>query len=326
LIPIFREGKVVKHGKANSFTIGVRGDKNFIMRGRRRIMKIVGRTIPNFAELEAIYERLKKKPNTVGFFIGKKQKAGRMTNRLSIVCVVKEKVREKDLRPSERIPKKISWRKQTKIPAMIHTDVLMSKGFKLQQDQAVYGPGDWIIRTNQGKASVGMALSHPRFGRVLTTAAHLFPAGFVGEKVDIESGNQKIEGKVELIDSAYDYALVRPMSSAANLANLFRDVYSLGGVYSVQQSDVAQNRNMEVLAASGKRKVICRGIHGSFDHDSGIIRDVILTSSGTNDGDSGACLVNEDYSICGLVIGADYRYSYYMPATYVLFHERANLI
>jgi hypothetical protein len=288
-------------------------------------MEIIGRTIPNLAELESIYERLKKKPNTIGFFIGKKQTADRKIDALSVVCIVREKVREKDLRPSERIPKKISWRKQSKIPATMQTDVLSSKDFRLQ-DNAVYGPGDWIIRTNQRQASVGMALSHPTFGYVLTTAAHLFSAGFVGETVSVKSDNQQIEGEVVLINSTYDYALVRPKSSAAKIANLFRDVYSLGGVYSMQQSDVQRNRSHDILGASQKRKVTCEGIHGSFNYDFGILRDVILTSNGTIDGDSGACLVNEDYSICGLVIGADYRYSYFMPATYALFHERANLI
>ena len=287
-------------------------------------MKIRGRQFPNYAELETIYEYLKTKPNTVGFYVGKKRKNNLATAKTCIVCAVKEKVRDKDLRPTERIPKKISWLKQMKKPATLFTDVLTTKGFKLQTD-VVYGPGDRIIGNARNKASVGMVLEHPRFGHVLTTAAHLFSAGLIGDKVSIESGTQTIIGNVVSKNSIYDYALISPSPDSVKSANLFRAIYALGGVYIVQQSDLDRKREMRVLAASGIRDVNCEGFHGVFYHKFGILRDTILTSKGTIPGDSGACLVTTDYAICGLVIGADYQFSYYTPASYAIFNENANL-
>ncbi len=81
--------------------------------------------MPTIEEVKKVKEKyapgLMNKAGVVGCSIGHKQIGGKKTDKLSIVCYVKEKKREEDLKSKDIIPKEIEG---------IPTDVIESGDFK----------------------------------------------------------------------------------------------------------------------------------------------------------------------------------------------------
>ncbi len=291
--------------------------------------KILGRKLPNKAELMNIYQELMKKPNVVGCYVGKKMVSGKKGSGLSIVCAVKDKIKLKKLKPEEVIPKTVDWLKSSSSPKKLKTDVVKVPDKLEHQTGPIIGPGDKIIRlSNNERGTIGLALSHPEFGPVVTTAGHVFNGSVGNEKVEIRSGASTVYGEMVKMDMGpdTDYALIRlDESSNAKVENLFNDLYAVGPLYMVSQNDLG--KKMTILTPSGDFDVTLQGIHGHFAWGGVTMTDLILTSWRTAPGDSGACLVTEDYAVCGLLVGnIGDQFSAFASAYIPVLRENSNLI
>jgi len=291
--------------------------------------KILGRKLPNKAELMNIYRELMKKPNMVGCYVGKKMVSGKKGRGLSIVCAVKDKIELKKLKPEEVIPKTVDWLKSSSSPKKLKTDVVKVPEKLERLNGLIIGPGDKIIRlSNNEQGAIGLALSHPEFGPVVTTAGHVFNGSVGNEKVEIQSGASTVYGEMVKMDLGpdTDYALIRVDESPdVKVENLFSDLYAVGPLYMISDRDVG--KKMIILTPRGKFPVELLGIHGQFTWDDESMSDLILTSWGTVPGDSGSCLVTESFAVCGLLVGqSGSDFSVFAPAYIPAYRENSHLI
>lgn len=306
---------------------------------KERKKKVRGRQFPNDGELKKIYLELMKKPNVWCCFIGRKEIKGEPQPGLSIVCGVHEKFTETNLSQKERIPKSIKCMNFHSSSHSLKTDVIqMSPKLTFHQDTVYFGPGDGIKRIkDNSRATIGIALNHPDFGPVVTTAGHLFEEGHSdnNEDVLITSGSKQVYGKkvrhINSIDA--DYALIQINENRWQQSeNLFkgREIYRVGPFVSIGKSDL--NKIGYILTQTTSRiQTTIKGIHAYCNFGNGIIRtDLILTDPKTNKGDSGACLVTEKYAVSGLLVGqigiSDRAYSAFLPAYIPATREFASLI
>jgi hypothetical protein len=302
--------------------------KQSISTGPRK-KKIGGRKLPNTAELKDIYRELMKKPNVVGCYVGKKTTTGKKGGGVAIVCAVKDKIEHKDLKPEEVIPKTVDWLKSSSSPKKLKTDVVKLPHKLKRQAGAIIGAGDKIIRLrNNEEGSIGLALSHPELGPVVTTAGHLFNDSVGNEIVEIQSGASTVHGKMvkKVMEPDADYALIRVDESPnVKVENLFRDLYAVGPLYMISENDLEQK--MSILTPRGEFEVTLKGIHGQFTWDGVAMTDLILTTWGTVPGDSGSCLVTGNYAVCGLLVGqTGTQFSAFAPAYIPVLKENSNLI
>jgi len=293
-----------------------------------RKKKPVGRKIPNTAELMNIYRELMKKPNVVGCYVGKKTTSGKKGS-IAIVCAVQDKILHKDLKPEELIPKTVDWLKSSSSPKKLKTDVVKLPHKLTHQNGAIIGPGDKIIRlSNNEVGSIGLAISHPQFGPVVTTAGHLFNGSTGNEPVEIQSGDTKVQGIMvkRVMETDSDYALVRVNESPdIKIENLFRDLYAVGPLYMLSENDLG--KKMIILTPRGDFEVTLEGIHGHFTWDGESMTDLILTTWGTIPGDSGSCLVTDKFAVCGLLVGqTGTQFSAFGPAYIPPLRENSQLI
>jgi len=294
--------------------------------------KHFNRQIPNSAELVEIYEELFDKPNVHLCFIGHKISKNVPTQRIAIVCGVQTKVKKKELGPKESVPPQMLWLRQAKTPRRIPTDIIeMPIDFQFRQG-AIIGPGDRVVRNESSYAAVGIAMRHPQYRQVVTTAGHLFSRGDERAQVTVESGSERVTGTLvkRIINEDADYALIQ-IDDPCRILNLYKDRYAIGPPYSPSEDDLKRNLRILTPGVGPSTEVTCRGIHGHLNAAGGPpMSGLILTEDSTHLGDSGSCLIDETGSVWGLLVGGTCSqgpsYSAFMSVYIPLLRENAQLI
>jgi hypothetical protein len=185
---------------------------------------------------------------------------------------------------------------------------------------AVLGPGDEAVSvswpggiSSPTLITIGAAMRHPLYGRVVTTAAHGVGAGSYGSlsfpvgrepRIGLRNGGQGqpregIVHRICMLPDA-DYAIIGA-PPGVDVANLYQDAQPLGHLYAPQTFDLT--KVAFVLAARGIVATRLRGIHGELPVGDLVFQDLILTDVCTLGGDSGSCLVDGVSNLMGFVEG-----------------------
>jgi hypothetical protein len=275
---------------------------------------------PRPSRLRELYEELYGLPNVRGCYVGWKRIGGRATRRLSVVVCVAEKPPARALTRGARVPKQVRWRVATRRTAELPTDVQVV-GPGAFQGRPVVGAGDTVSAFGppQGPpvaaaGTLGVAMRHPRFGAVVTTAAHVlgvrafgtttFPDGHE-PVVRLHNGGAgaPVPGRVRrvVMGPSADYALISPPAGLP-AENLYVDRDPLGAPFAPDRQDLGTLAF--VLTARGPVRTRLRGLHADLTFDGLPFRDLLLTDFATVGGDSGSCLVDANSRVIGLLEGA----------------------
>lgn len=274
--------------------------------------------VPDRTQRHELGDGLLGLPNVVGLYVGHKHAGGTSTGEYAIVCVVSEK---RKVPPSAAIPRRLRFRLTSRSHGSILTDVVELP--RLRRAAApVCGPGDGVFGTSRG--TVGIALAHPDYGPVVTSAGHVFTVpGWTGTRTwGIEDrptvslrnapGGENIQGELlkVAVDSAADYALIRPRLDFPP-RNVYRDEVPLGVPYQPSADEIGAA--LRVLGASGERQTTFRGLHGRLQiGPEGLIEELVVTDACTVGGDSGAALVDGYGRVWGLLVGFAEQLSAFM--------------
>jgi hypothetical protein len=262
-----------------------------------------------------------QRPNVVGCFIGRKRKGGREQRALSIVCVVSRKLPKDNLAPDvELLPVAVDWASKSTSRQTIPTDVrAVTSSFTSTTASPVTGPGDDVALPSSGPvpihATIGFAMQHRSFGHVVSTAGHLLlrapgeityapearPSVVLSNTI---GGGQTFRGLAvrAVVSDTADYALIVP-EAAAPPANLFRDTHPLSEPYLPSSADVGTL--LLVLTSSGPKPARFIGVSGTLPTGvAGMMRQLLVTTFATAAGDSGACLVDAQSRVWGILVGA----------------------
>jgi hypothetical protein len=274
------------------------------------------------------------RPNVVGAYIGKKRRGGRLTDETALVCLVAEKKQPRHLAPHERVPRRMSWAATSRETRSLATDVVVPSPFRTATIAA--GPGDQVTQPRPG--TVGVAVEHPRYGEMITTAGHVFvQPGWTGtfeydeDKAPVvelaNAGPQAgtITGRLRkvAITETQDYALVKPDGTPCR--NAYQDSYVLGDAYEADDGDLG--KALFALAAGGSRSTALVGCHATVpiqDHPN--VRHAILVQRCTYGGDSGCCLIDGDRRVWGLLVGFNGENSVFMSIYDLLGPEQCELL
>lgn len=298
---------------------------------------------PRGRALRTLYDTVLERPNVTGCFVGRKRRGGRDTGELALVCCVDQKVAADDLAIAHRVPGEMRWPQTSRRKATIRTDVIVARGTGVQA--ATLGPGDLAtIDATAEVASVGVALRHPIYGDVLTTAGHavLPRAGTIieapGDERSVTLQNMRLGAPRDALSARllmaawnadFDYALVRPVQGA-RCGNAYQDDLALGRHYVPDDADVRDAAPMFALTVRGLLSVTLHGIAGVFTVKGVRMEGLILTDLKTNDGDSGCVLVDARLRPVGLLTGfflsSDERYALWTSLDRLLAREQARLI
>jgi hypothetical protein len=268
--------------------------------------------------LKMLHTRLVRLPNTFATYVGQPRRKRQWRKEVAVVVLVAAKVREELLQRHRRVPKSLVWGRARR------TDVLhVNPAFVSQA--GVLGPGD-AVRVGPKTGTVGIALLHPRLGHCVTTAAHVFERAGVDAqaRVSRDGAFREVSARVRPITRRTDYALLR--APDVPCGNVFDDRRNIGPVFSPGEDDVGET--LFVLLATGRRQqTVCRGIHASITTPSETLEDCILTDMVTLSGDSGACLIDQQDRIWGVLRGRlDTTFSVFAPVQYILDREQATLL
>jgi hypothetical protein len=302
--------------------------------------------LPGPAKLRAIYSELRSLPNIQGCFIGWKRRKGRTTRRLAIVCCVQEKIADRKLEPGNRVPSTIDWQVTTKRRRSLPTDVQTAGSHGLQSGAEIIGPGDLVSgiggASNLERGTIGVIMSHPTFGRTLTTAAHVLDASTPGT-VTFPRGSEPVidigpNGRLDgtrvpgivhclVITETADYAVISAVSDT-ELDNLYLDRQQLGPPHIPTATIIGSSAF--ALTSRGRRHTIVRGIQGALQIGPLSLRDLILVDQCTRAGDSGCCLIDHDSRILGLLEGVTefdgQSYSVFSSAIWPFILEHAEFV
>lgn len=295
------------------------------------------RKLPAGHVLDENVRRLMNKPNVVAAFVGKKQRKGKDTGQLSLVCGVSKKIPEKDLEPSHIIPKAVEIPITRVRSTRIATDVIPMHG-RFEAQANMLGPSDLVLPDQFTQATIGIALNHPTFGKVITTAGHAVQGVPTGSPMIVSSGGDSFSVRLAAeprINQRTDHALLAPENQDI-VGNFFRDVTPLGPPFI---PDPNQDVGTPLFILPSDRDVItviCRGLHGSVRVGSNLImNDLILTDLRTVDGDSGACVVDGNWRVWGVLLGRFEttddngnlgNFSVFIPAFRILLLEGAQFM
>jgi hypothetical protein len=307
--------------------------------------------LPTSARTHALLAELAEHPQVDGCFIGHRRKDGRATRTLAVICAVCEKRPRAKVAKEHLLPRKVEWAVNSRETASLRTDVqeLGESGFQTTGTVATAGPGDRIEglsvaagQTEAVVATVGIALQHPRFGRVITTAGHAVQSepGTVefdaAQRPTVTLRNVAADGTRSgftgrLLRSARipqgDYALIE-VEEATPVGNLYHDLNSLGGLHLPQVEDVG--KTFFALTSAAVLPARVRGVFGMFTIGDFSMRDLILTDAVTEGGDSGCALVDESFRVAGLLVGfvtiEGERRSVFMSAFWALTLEQSELL
>lgn len=286
---------------------------------RARQMLANVRPLPSAPNVEELFGKLSGKRNVLGCYIGIKRTGRKSTGRRSLVCLVKKKLPEDRIRHEDDvIPERLVWEDVGGNRHEVITDVVEGTGV-IRYRAGFAGPGDDVRTSNGTLATVGIAMLHPRMGKVITTAGHAIqgtagisdfpPAQAPRVKVSAFRGGTLTCDAAALrvhITEKSDYAILQPLG-AVQCANLFRDQATVSHPFVPGAGDIG--RAVLVLGAAGPRHTVFRGVHAHFlKHPSGIsMKNLLITDDVTAPGDSGACLAdvhNGDLRAWGLLVGS----------------------
>jgi hypothetical protein len=269
-----------------------------------------------------LYERhLLDHADVVGCFVGHKRMGGRNTRRLAIICMVPRKKPASELAEADLIPNQLTWSRNTREDAVLPTDVqeVGDAGFHA----AVAGPGDLVdsvvfppaSTTHPIVATIGVALRHPRYGLVVTTAGHTVQkgAGIVTyppshqprvrvQNIRSDGAGGEFTGRVvrsARVEEA-DYALVVP-DDGTPVGNLYRDQDAVSGLHIPAPEDVG--KPFFALTRAGPRPARVRKVFGVITIGGFTLRDLIATDFVTGPGDSGCALIDTSFRVCGTLVG-----------------------
>jgi hypothetical protein len=277
------------------------------------------RSMPAATQVTSLARDLMEQSGAVGCYLGFKTRKGRRTRKPSVICLVPRKRTPGDIEstaPAQMIPRTVTW---TDVRGTTHD--LLTDVAELQApiaSQAFAGTGDDLATSTGEQASIGMALRHPKFGDVVTTAAHALTASAgITEFPPTHAPRVRISQfrggaptcqaavlKIHLTRDG-DYALLRPIEDV-RCANLYRDEAIVNRPYIPGPGDLG--RPVVVLGPAGVRRTFFRGVHAQLVHGpTGVLMtNLLLTDSATVPGDSGACLAdvfNGDLRVWGLLVG-----------------------
>lgn len=279
--------------------------------------------LPTSARVHELYsDHLLGKPNVEGCFVGHKRADGRQTREISLVCVVREKQPEHELPRGHLVPDGVGWSRSSREDVRVRTDVQVVSESGFQQGQVVAGPGDVLASVTfpQGPAraivaTLGIAMRHPSFGLVITTAGHAVQGGPgtvtfpEGQRPVVRVQNVRDDGtrtdfagavvRSVRVEEA-DYALLVP-TDGTPIRNLYHDVDSLAGLHVPDPSDVG--KPFFALKAGGLEPTRVRGVFGVLTIEGFLLRDLILTDPVTQSGDSGCVLIDPSFRACGMLVG-----------------------
>lgn len=231
------------------------------------------------------------------------------------------------------VPRRVAWQVTTKRQAMMRTDVVEIP--QASGREAVAGPGDQAsFRSNPG--TLGIAVTHPFYGDVVSTAAHLLvPESAQGEvnyplnalpRISLTNSatGEKFAGRVlrHVMSSAADYALVLP-SQQFPARNLFNDELPFTATTTLTDADLGAA--LFAATSRGLISTVFRGLRAIIPVGSTVFVDAILTDHVTSGGDSGCALVTSDGYVCGLLVGFSGPFSVFMSPRVLLDTERATL-
>ncbi|HEX6042468.1 hypothetical protein [Longimicrobium sp.] len=302
---------------------------------------------PTAARVHELYEGLLARPNVAGCFVGQKRMGNRYGSEVGVVAVVHEKVPRDELGADEMIPGALEWRRNSREQVSVVTDVqpISDAGF---QAGPFAGPGDALARVTfpnrPGQvvvSTVGVALRHPKFGAVITTAGHALQGGpgtvtyrpghapeVLLQNVGEDGARVDITGEVVRsvrVEEA-DYALIVP-TDGTPIRNLYHDIDSLGGLFVPQPDDVG--KRFFALSPQGVKDTRLRGVFGVLTIEGFTLRDLLITDMVTQAGDSGCALIDASFRVCGLLVGFavvdGVRRSVFMSAFWALSMEGAEI-
>lgn len=287
---------------------------------RSRARRLQPRQRVSLRRINELHEQLVQLPNAYATYVGQRCRRGKWARSVAIVCLVGEKKPPQCLLPARRIPKTVRWGK-----ARQSTDVLQVKPRFVAQ-AGVLGPGDHVMAGTK-RATVGVALLHPQLGECVTTAAHLFENAGMGAQVKVSrnGGFQNVKSKVAQITPLVDYAVLQAPPGTP-CGNIFDDRRDLGEEYEPTEADVGST--VFVLLSTGiRQQTTCRGVHAAITTPKETMQDCILTDMVTLSGDSGACLIDEQFRIWGVLRGRlDTTFSVFAPVRHILEQEQATLL
>jgi hypothetical protein len=275
------------------------------------LARIASRELPNPASLEAIAYRLGAASQVRGWFVGFKRKNGRRTRQLALICCVDRKIPVREIPSSERLPRTVTWREGRKVRVRVPIDVQEIGASGLQADFA--GPAD-IVGASNGRATAGVAVSIPSLGPLLTTAAHAViqrPANITFPNAPrftltnaTAPGTVQVSALSALWDDEADFALLRVLSGQPT--NLFADQFRIKTPFFPLSSDVG--RQVFALTSRGAISMRYEGPAplmpvGGFNVRGGLLATAIPPGAGTQGGDSGCCLVDDQLRLWGLLMG-----------------------
>lgn len=309
---------------------------------RVRSAKPRPRGVPSYDVLRHHYERLSQLPNVVGFFVGRKERAGK-PGEIALRVMVSEKVPSSKLRHrSEAVPKYIEWLPTSKMRKRLVTDVLELRP-ESQRQAAVTGPGDGIqaaagsIPAQPG--TLGVALQHPSYGRIVTTAAHLFTSDASSTDIAFQADSfplvqllntsdtsqpQPFAGRLlrYVLDADVDYALVLPHPDFP-ARNLYHDQFPVHGPRDLESSDVD---NVAFVATQQRLvKTIIKGVHARIQVGNSVVENAVITTRVTVGGDSGSALLTSNAEAAALLTGFAGQFSVFLPLSTMLIRESATM-
>ena len=269
-------------------------------------------------------------PNVLGTYLGHKIRAGRHLRRPALVVLVSAKVPTKQLKAAHRIPPEVSVQVTPTFELRLPTDVVLHEKFTRAAGAA---PGDPTEPSPGG--TVGVAISHPEFGDVVTTAGHVYSTLFpiyqewpldAAPKValrDRDTGGL-IQGQLRklVVNTTMDYALVSPATAASN--NVY-DGQLIGGIHVPDHNDITQS--CSALEKDGSHATVFRGVDYPVQFDDGSsLQHAIVTDICTSGGDSGCVLIDDNRRVVGLLVGHTPAYSAFMSIDHLLSNEHASLL
>lgn len=273
---------------------------------------------------------------------GKKQNVGHERldfGPLAVICCVDEKVPTRKLDTAHRLPRRIRWPRTRSKHFNIPIDVQVAQRGRTLATPVV-GPGDDLqasAAARSGRATLGIALQHPTFGRVVTTAGHAFLPNAGNVVFGTSAPMLTIANAGGTAPAAFqarplkatrrpdaDYALLQ---SQAESRNLYRDALSITGVHLARPED--HDTKLFALTRTGVRQTILHGITGVLEFDGLKMTGLLYTDDVTDPGDSGCCLVDKNVRVWGLLVGNavinNVTRSVFASANSVLENENAQL-
>lgn len=277
------------------------------------------------ARLAQVHEKFMCLPNTYATYIGTKKTRGKKSTKIAIVCLVREKVPEGRLLPQRSLPRTLRWRERGR-NRVVSTDVL-ELAPSYQHASGIAGPGDPLF-SRSVIATVGVAINHPSYGDCVTTAGHFVEMAQSPATVQLQLGNDTVQADVRTVKmtASMDYAVLK-LRTNARCDNLFADLARVGPAFEPSFTDIGKRVFVLDRQSANRIPTICRGIHASITLPEETLSDCILTDLVTQAGQSGTCLVDDNFRVWGLLRGRlSAQFSVFMPVKNLLSAESSRLL